>query len=236
LKIAFIGKMFSGKTTAADYLTEFHGYERLAFAKPVKNLAAEILSLVESRIGGSAVSMIKFKGLPTEQEVIDLKDKIKKEYHSHKPIVLTDGMSIERLPSRVWTFSDVEQKKGHPAVRKLLQLVGTELGRDLIGYEDVWVDQLLSAAQNVENVVVDDCRFVNEAEALRENGFVLVRVTRPEEDRLAMMQTRYPANFDEILNHPSELALDGFEANVTWYAESVDELLERVEQLITTES
>jgi hypothetical protein len=235
MKIAFIGKMFSGKTTAAEYLVNRHGYERLAFARPVKELAAEILTLLEDRIGANVPSFISMNN-PTSQEIDDMRQQLVEAYkpeNIHTPIVFPDNVRVEKLPPKVWTFADVEQKKGHPAVRKLLQLVGTELGRELIGYENVWVDKLIQRALHIENAVVDDCRFPNEAEALRRHGFTIIRVERPVADRMEMMVENYPETYQEILLHPSELGLDSFEADVIFYAENLDQLYNQVETIVT---
>lgn len=185
MKVAFIGKMMSGKTTSANYLVRNYGFTRLAFADPVKVAAAKLLNLLEIEIGpeGSWESEDAF-----------------------------------------WDYDRIQREKGNPAVRKLLQLVGTELGRELIGYEDVWVDLLLSQVDNHEHVVVDDCRFPNEAEALRDAGFSLIRVTRPENDRIALVKARYPTTFKDILSHPSETSLDGFDADNTFDARNLQEL------------
>lgn len=232
MRIAFIGKMFSGKTTAADYMTNVHAHERMAFARPVKELSAEILTLIESRIGQHLTHFV-VAPQKTEQELADLREEIERHYEQpkHTPLIISQpDVQIQKL-KKVWTFADVEQKKGNPAIRKLLQLVGTELGRELIGYENVWVDKLINAAYGIENVVVDDCRFPNEAAALREHGFRLVRVTRPEIDRMLMMKDKYPTSWQEVMSHASETSLDDFEADMVIYAETVDSLLEQVEGL-----
>lgn len=67
--------------------------------------------------------------------------------------------------------------------RELLQLLGTEFGRGMID-SDIWVraamqraDWMLSAGLRV---VITDVRFDNEAEAIREAGGAIFRVTRPD--------------------------------------------------------
>lgn len=65
--------------------------------------------------------------------------------------------------------------------RELLQLLGTEFGRKVIG-ESVWVDAGMRRAASLrrygENVVIADVRFDNEAEAILEAGGVVWEVTR----------------------------------------------------------
>jgi len=65
--------------------------------------------------------------------------------------------------------------------RHAMQTLGTEWGRMCIG-QDLWMNifkqqthDYLSAGYNIVN---DDCRFVNEAHAVREMGGLIIRVNR----------------------------------------------------------
>lgn len=53
-------------------------------------------------------------------------------------------------------------------------------------------------------VVVDDMRFVHEADHMREHGFTIVRVLVPEEVRQARIAEKYPDTDPARFNHPSE--------------------------------
>lgn len=63
--------------------------------------------------------------------------------------------------------------------RQFMQHLGTEFGRDLIGPE-FWVGIWSSRAKNIlgpgGRVVVDDCRFPNEAEAIRRLGGMIIKL------------------------------------------------------------
>src|SRR5690606_31752406 len=77
------------------------------------------------------------------------------------------------------------------ALRLMPQFIGTEFGRQYVGPETIWIDMLLdrvAALPAGTPVVVDDCRFVNEAEALRAAGFHIVVVVRPEAERIASVE------------------------------------------------
>jgi hypothetical protein len=65
------------------------------------------------------------------------------------------------------------------AIRPLYQWLGTDLVRDALRQPHFWIDRLLDEVDRYEAVVVDDVRFPNEAIALRQAGFVLIRVVRP---------------------------------------------------------
>jgi len=43
MKIAFVGRAGSGKTTLADYLVKKHGFAKLSFATKIKEFASQIL-------------------------------------------------------------------------------------------------------------------------------------------------------------------------------------------------
>jgi energy-coupling factor transporter ATP-binding protein EcfA2 len=59
--------------------------------------------------------------------------------------------------------------------RHILQRLGTEIGRQLLG-EDHWVKVLLKRAEGKKMVIVDDVRFENELRLLKERGAVILGV------------------------------------------------------------
>ncbi|THK38087.1 deoxynucleotide monophosphate kinase [Ensifer sp. MPMI2T] len=59
--------------------------------------------------------------------------------------------------------------------RQFMQHLGTEFGRNLIG-EYFWVNIWAQRAAQHGRVVVDDCRFPNEAQAVRELGGVIIKL------------------------------------------------------------
>ena len=68
--------------------------------------------------------------------------------------------------------------------RHAMITLGTEWGRDLIG-GDLWTNVLLSKIESLESlyrcpkVVIDDCRFINEASMIQRKGGLIVEVVRP---------------------------------------------------------
>lgn len=75
-----------------------------------------------------------------------------------------------------------EGAKQNPEIRRLLQAIGTEGGRKVLG-ENVWIDAALrkvsAAAMQGGDVVLTDVRFFNEAQAIRDWGGMVVQVNRP---------------------------------------------------------
>lgn len=63
-------------------------------------------------------------------------------------------------------------------MRHLMVTLGTEWGRDAV-HPDLWTRLWAASADNHTDVVVDDVRFVNEVDLIRERGGVVWRVERP---------------------------------------------------------
>lgn len=70
-----------------------------------------------------------------------------------------------------------DKAKQNPEVRRLLQVIGTEAGRDIHG-KDCWI-MAADAKINSENVVFTDVRFENECEYIRHNGGKVYHIERP---------------------------------------------------------
>lgn len=105
-----------------------------------------------------------------------------------------DIVIFERLSSAIKNYGWDFAKEEFPDVRRLLQRLGTEAGREILG-ENIWVDTALNNAP--ENTVVTDVRFPNEVEGIEKRGGVVIRITRPGVG---------PKN-----EHASENSLEGWE-------------------------
>lgn len=88
-----------------------------------------------------------------------------------------------------------EKAKELPEVRQLLQRLGTEVGRDMLG-ADIWVDAAFAQMSSDTDYCISDMRFWNEATRIVNNGGITVRINR---------RGVGPAN-----NHPGEVALDSW--------------------------
>ncbi len=110
-------------------------------------------------------------------------------------ISIGDGLHTE-LASAVRLMGWESLKSESPDVRGLMQRFGTEVGRQMFG-EDFWVDLALSRVKPGTNVVIPDCRYPNEANAIKATGGVVWRIERNGVG---------PAN-----DHDSERALDSYE-------------------------
>lgn len=66
--------------------------------------------------------------------------------------------------------------------RYIMQTLGTEWGRECIG-KNIWLDITMAKAKSLmasgKSVVIDDCRFTNEADAIVHNGGHMIMIERP---------------------------------------------------------
>lgn len=131
-------------------------------------------------------------------------DPLKRALETLNPIVDVDydgiGVSADRLSDdlKYWNGWD-SLKTANAEVRRLLQVFGTEVGRNLFG-EDFWVKQALDGAYPY--TVFSDVRFKNEADAIREAGGIIIWIDNPEVG---------PLN-----DHASENSITGDDIDLVW--------------------
>lgn len=112
---------------------------------------------------------------------------------------------------------DYDEMKTIPEVRRLLQVFGTEVGRNLLG-EDVWVDVMkrkivdIGAGRHPLNIAVTGIRFENELEMIEDLGGTSIYVRRPEAVIAASTDTHssehslLPRDFDHVLDNDGTLS------------------------------
>jgi dephospho-CoA kinase len=84
---------------------------------------------------------------------------------------------------------------------------------------DVWLNALErnvnNEAFNEFNIIVTDCRYENEAEWLRKNGYYLIKIECPDEIRIKRL-LKTEGKFDPAkFYHESELEVDKIQADYT---------------------
>lgn len=130
---------------------------------------------------------------------------------------------------------------GPKSGRQILQ----EVGQSMKSVDrDFWlncffndVDHLIQIAQGSE-FVVDDVRFVFEAEALRNNGWVIIKVKTPEDVRLRRGKDALGRDITtQELGHESEAEVNRISSDYLWdgttpleeYDDKVRNLLQHIE-------
>ena len=107
--------------------------------------------------------------------------------------------------------------------RQILQLVGTECFRKVIR-DDFWVvfgkRRLIKLAGSRKSVVISDCRFPNEMEAIKSVGGITVRVIR--EGQVS------------VDNHPSENSLNDYvtDSVITAASGDIEGLKKQIDEVI----
>jgi hypothetical protein len=120
------------------------------------------------------------KGLVADGwERVALADAVREALVALNPIVQSVHQGMCALSGLISEVGGWSGAKEFPDIRRLLQRMGTEAGRDIHG-QDCWVNiarrKILATSSDV---VVTDIRFANEAAMIRDLGGVLIRIERP---------------------------------------------------------
>lgn len=137
-----------GKDTLAAELVERDGYHRVAFADAMRNILYELNPIIE----------------------VPRKLFLNGTFWAGRE---TQNVRLaEIIDKHGWDVAKVE----NPEIRNLLQRLGTDGGRKYLG-EDIWVRTALNN-QQADKLVVSDVRFPDEAEAIKVQGGIIVRIKR----------------------------------------------------------
>ena len=121
--------------------------------------------------------------------------------------------SITRVSDMVEDYG-WDTAKRNPEVRRLLQVVGTDFGRKMLG-DDVWINIALSGIKTEDKIVISDVRYPNEADAIRKLGGTVWRINRH--------------NHSAVNGHASERAMDNYMFNYAIYNDgTLDDLSDEV--------
>ena len=135
--------------------------------------------------------------------------------------------------------------------RKILQLTGTEFGRELLT-PNIWVNSLFSEYKpkdapyknlgdlledkhhgllNNPKWIVTDLRFPNELQAIKERGGIIIRVNRLNKELLDTDE-KFSNEFNKF-HHPSETTLDNADFDyVLDNNDTIEDLIEKVEEIL----
>lgn len=166
--LALSGKMRSGKDTAADVLVKKHGFKKYSFAAPLKEICSEVFDINLNYFYND-----------------DLKDAILPKpitatgEHCAKLCDIIEDRGINISQDRFQAVIDSLAGRSFTTPRALLQYIGTDVGRKNID-DNIWILLTKKAVQKEPNgVVIPDCRFQNEVDAVKEMGGYVGLVERP---------------------------------------------------------
>lgn len=158
--VGFHGKLKSGKDTAGERLAQLVDLPsmRLSFAAPLKESAAALLD-------------------------IDVQDWETYKNDPDVKIMLSVGYIDAGLELDTEEYIEAPNVIRSFTAREFLQRYGTESHRDIFG-GDFWVEQAVAEYRLNPNAFhyVTDCRFHNEAAAVRGLGGVIIRVIGADEN------------------------------------------------------
>jgi hypothetical protein len=128
--------------------------------------------------------------------------------------------------------------------RLLLQLLGTECGRDII-HPSIWVNALMSEYDNIvgymtkdyaPNWLITDLRFPNEYDAIKAREGITIRVKRSCVECNEIYQHKMSCSKSFQSEHPSETSLDNHKFDYEIINDKgIPELIEKVRQILLTE-
>ena len=141
-------------------------------------------------------------------------DIIKAAVYTLDPIISLSGLRLQHLiDANGW-----EAAKQFPEVRRLLQVFGSEVGRDMIDPQ-IWIELTMHGIKASGNYVLSDVRFRNEAEEIKFQGGQVWRITRAINDTIDL--------------HRSETELDSWDFD--YYVPnngSVEDLKNEIKELM----
>lgn len=186
--IAFTGRMGAGKSFAAGVLAAA-GFRRTKFAGPLKSM----LAALHADAGLNAEqSRARIEGALKEVFDRDVSEHVSLCDPHFLAQVMCDAMPMAGIdPDRdaavaaraartLAAFIAAHWQNRNHTPRAMMQQLGTEWGRRRMG-EDFWVElwSADAAAAPGARIVVDDCRFANEARAVRALRGRVVRIECP---------------------------------------------------------
>jgi hypothetical protein len=170
--IGLNGVLRSGKDTIGNILVKNHGFNRVAFADELKNIVSKSTNtplnyfhddnLKDTKLDTPFVTTISF--------FVTFFEEIQK--------ALGNDHTFDTDIAAMTAYNDVGDVELE-SPRRLLQYLGTDIARRYVN-DDVWLKIAIRKVKAINgHVVVTDCRFVNEIEAVKAIGGKAVKVRRP---------------------------------------------------------
>ena len=82
--------------------------------------------------------------------------------------------------------------------RKLLIDIGKKM-REID--KDVWVNYTIKENNNYQNIIIDDVRYLNEINKLKENNWVIIKLIISEKLQLERLKITYPNSWEKHYKH-----------------------------------
>jgi hypothetical protein len=148
-------------------------------------------------------------------------DAIREAVYKLDPFITDPSLEEPTKLSHIVDVLGWESAKALTEVRRLLQVFGTEVGRDMFG-DNIWIDYLFDTLPDGAKVVIPDVRYPNEAKAIESMRGKVWRVERE--------------GIKAINSHISDSALDDYPfSDILLNDGTVQDLYEKVDALLNRE-
>lgn len=253
--IGISGKLNSGKDTVAQIInflsiggfnsyynfedfSEFYTdgideypFKTVRFADKLKDCACLILGCTREQIENR-----EFK----EKELGEEWWKYELSWHEHTKVDCVYNTYEEACEElRNFGGSSFDEKEAITTIkltpRLLLQLLGTECGRQII-HPNIWVNATMADYNPDKKWIIPDVRFKNEADSIKEKSGLLIRINRPC-TTCKQYNNVFCSNPYHVSNHQSEIDLDNY-GKFDYIIDNngtIEDLLEKVEEILIKE-
>lgn len=145
-------------------------------------------------------------------------DPIREALYRLNPLVEVGEFNSVHLKAAIDGMGWEEVKRISPETRRLLQVLGTEVGREMFG-DDFWVNQSVRNVGKFDKAVFTDVRYPNEYKSIKARSGIMIRVEKP--------------GTGAVNAHSSESALDKFFFDFAIVNDgSVEDLHKKIDEII----
>lgn len=149
---------------------------------------------------------------------VSFADPIRKALYKLNPSIRLGESYGASLAHAVDTMGWETLKSLSPDARKLLQRLGTEVGRSMFG-DSFWVDMAMEKARSHDKVVFTDVRYPNELQAILDASGTVWRVVKN--------------NVGAVNRHASETALDHYQfQHIIFNNDTIESLYESIDDFM----
>lgn len=194
MKIAIVGRKGSGKDTTASFIRYFmlEGIDVSILPDDNKKEDKNYIFRNIMRMSNSSdISIIRFADslkdflsfmykIPRECFEYPYKNNIfyRKDYDVQKIVRCLNGVSYRG--SDIKPFQPGDDIKDYVSIRTIMQLESEKFKK---GFgEDFFIKQLFKKIKK-DVIIVSDCRFNNEFEALKDKGFIFIKIRNPNGEK-----------------------------------------------------
>lgn len=221
MKIAIVGRKGSGKDTTASFIRYFMLGGIDVSTLPDDNKKEDknyIFRSIMKMSNNSDISIIRFADslkdflsfiykIPREHFEYPYKNNIfyRKDYDVQKIIRCFNGVSFGGTDIK--PFQPKDDIKDYASIRTIMQLESEKFKK---GFgEDFFIKQLFKK-MNQSVVIVPDCRFNNEFEALKDKGFIFIKIRNPNGEKDSHDSENQAVNiadkhFDYVIDNNEDL-------------------------------